>query len=243
MTWCLTGEIYRPQRPPESGAAEFEYRVDRRPGESPIWILMALIDARHSDAFLQCLPTGRLREGSSSRHLVELTLVDDQGQELTIRRRQFRDAREKLVDNVTGLDDLALDPISCRIGTTMPGPIPHIRLGDPSELGKAISELTGLAGLVELARHAERVRARLEKEFIPNRQRRISQLDEEFTQESVDLRAAVLEFPAMAPPELQLRPGDPNLEASLQVLAAHFDLHQEQALTVCGEILVVILIF
>jgi energy-coupling factor transporter ATP-binding protein EcfA2 len=119
----------------------------------------------------------------------------------------------------------------------MPGLIPHIRLGHPSELGKAVSELTGLAALVDLARHAERVKTRIEKDLIPARQQRIGELEVRFARERDDLVAQVAAAPSIPPTEVHLQAADPTLEHLLQALTLHFGECQATALTAARDIL------
>jgi len=45
----------------------------------------------------------------------------------------------------------------------MPGLLPLIKVGSESELGRAVSQLTGLSALVDLAEHVRRAKTRSTK--------------------------------------------------------------------------------
>jgi hypothetical protein len=97
---------------------------------------------------------------------MEVTFVDEGGTELpVIRRSQSRSPQGKLKETAPDLSNLGLDPIAVRMGTIMPGLLPLIRVGSESELGRAVSQLTGLFGLIDLAEHARRAKAEIDKEF------------------------------------------------------------------------------
>ncbi|HUN25087.1 MAG TPA: ATP-binding protein [Steroidobacteraceae bacterium] len=230
ILWCLTGMIGRPQRPPESGSEEFRCRIGPPDHDSTSDSAELLVTP------VTPLPLGREDAPGSGEGVlidtwVELTLTDDEGKTLTVRRAQSRTLRGKITEQVTNLEQLALDPLALRIGTLMPALLPHIRLADPSELGRAVSELTGLAELGELARHAARVRTRLEKDLAKEQESRIARLEEEFARLAEDLYGRLEEYPAMAPPtEPPRTAGDPHTPERLRALTDHLEHCKAHAL-------------
>src|SRR5260370_22851880 len=83
-----------------------------------------------------------------------------------IRRRQSRSPPGKLKETPPELTVLGVDPIAVRIGTIMPGLLPLIKVGSESELGRAVSQLTGLSALVDLAAHVRRAKAKIDRDFV-----------------------------------------------------------------------------
>ena len=103
---------------------------------------------------------------------VELTFIDEAGTELpVIRRSQSRSPQGKLKETLPDLSVLGVDPIAVRIGTVMPGLLPLIKVGSESELGRAVSQLTGLSALVDLAEHVRRAKTKIDKEFVKSKTR------------------------------------------------------------------------
>ncbi|RYF47896.1 MAG: hypothetical protein EOO27_36545, partial [Comamonadaceae bacterium] len=144
VIWALTGEVLRPQRAPEPGNKDFTLEVDA--------------SAKHAAPPVVPLPDPALEPPTADAipvdTWVELRFEDQDGVAFQVRRALTRGARATLKEDVVGLKELGLDPIASRVGTTMPGLLPYIQIGSASALGKAVSELTGMAPLVQLASHA-----------------------------------------------------------------------------------------
>lgn len=92
---------------------------------------------------------------------VELIFIDETGAQLpVIRRSQIRSPQGKLKETPPDFTILDIDPIAVRIGTIMPGLLPLLKVGSESELGRAVSQLTGLSALVYLAEQCGMLRTR-----------------------------------------------------------------------------------
>ena len=152
IIWCLTGQILRPQRSPEGADEEFECRIEREAPETESFHrLTPVTPLPNPKQFLPNITDTKLPIDT----WVELTFSDESSGELqTIRRSQRRDNKGKLIEETPDLSALNLDPITPYIGTTIPGLIPFIQIGSESELGKAVTKLTGLSELVNLSKHA-----------------------------------------------------------------------------------------
>ena len=182
IIWALTGELLRAQREPQTGMTEFDCLVDavnEAPAEkAKIAAVTPLPDVADYQPDAAWIPADTW---------VELTFEDEKGNSLKVKRSQKRTSRGKLEEKAPDLSFLGLDPIAFRIGTTMPGLLQHIRVGTASELGKAVSQLTGLSALVDLANHARRVRQRIDKELTDGRQQQIQACDEAYSTAKNDL--------------------------------------------------------
>ena len=155
---------------------------------------------------------------------VELTFVDESGTEIPpFRRIQARTNRGKLSETVPDFSVLGVDPIALRIGTVMPAILPYIQLGNASDMGRAVAQLTGLADLSNLAKHATKAEDKLSKEMTREREGEIAKADGLFRQARSDLEAAIVEFPAMKPADALPEPStDKGVETSLSALETHF---------------------
>ena len=162
IIWALTGEMLRPQREPEA-AEDFECRVSPADGGDE--------HTAHRLSSLTPMPNVEQYRPDQAwvpaDAWVELTFIDEAGAELpVIRRSQSRSPQGKLKETAPDLSALGVDPIAVRIGTIMPGLLPLIKVGSESELGRAVSQLTGLSALVDLAAHARRAKNKIDKEFV-----------------------------------------------------------------------------
>ncbi|WP_321472154.1 AAA family ATPase [uncultured Paludibaculum sp.] len=232
IIWCLTGQLLRAQRKPEPGNIEFECRIERETAGSPA-------DATyHKLTPVSPLPSPtRFHPDATQSKLpldtwVELTFVDESGQSLQpIRRTQTRSTRGTVTETEPALSALRVDPIALRIGTTMPGIIPFIQAGSVSELGQSITELTGLAELVELARHATKVKQKLAGDFTKSRTAEIAKQDGIFTEVLGELRELIVEHPVIDPGlPLPTPSEDRSLEVALQTLEDRFVSLKSKAL-------------
>jgi hypothetical protein len=241
VVWCLTGEIYRPQRAPENADREFNYHINQQLDAAP------LAASFHDLTPITPLPDPRKFRPEQSEAIpldtwVQLSFVDEDGQVFVVKRSQSRTPRRKVTSTVSGISELGVDPISLRVGTVMPGLIPHIQLDNASELGRAVSQLTGLADLVHLAKHAGRVKERATTELTKQRRVEIDAADNQFVVARKDLLARISEYPAMAPAgtpekEVPLPSSDQSVEVNLARLTGHFETSKARALAEAGDTL------
>lgn len=177
IIWTLTGEVLRPQRAPEPANKEFTCEIDGT-SEHTLSPVMPLPDPSVEKPAFAAIPVDTW---------VELVFEDESKTRYSVRRSQKRTARNKLQEEESGLAALGLDPVGARIGTVMPGLLPFIQVGSDSKLGRAVAELTGMAPLVNLASHAERVRKKIDGDFKKDREQEIQSFDEAFKRSRADL--------------------------------------------------------
>ena len=220
IIWALTGEILRPQREPEPANDEFECSTNSPDTEeafsyrqTPVTPLPDVVDFQPSQKWIP------------ADTWVELTFIDEDGVELPpLRRSQSRTPKGKLTEEVTGISTLEVDPIALRIGTVMPGLLPLIQLGSESEIGRAISQLTGLSSLVGLSDHVRRAKQKIEKEFKKSKISDIENIDSTYTTAKSDLEEKVTQNPEIKPETTVPPPSeDKNIEAELDKLVDHFN--------------------
>ncbi|WP_082848261.1 AAA family ATPase [Delftia sp. GW456-R20] len=183
VIWALTGEVLRPQRAPEPANKDFTFEVDA--------------SAKHTAPPVVPLPDPALGPLTANAipvdTWVELTFEDQDGKIFQVRRVLTRGPRAVLKEEVVGLRELGLDPIASRVGTTMPGLLPYIQIGSTSALGKAISELTGMAPLVQLASHANRSKKKITTEFTKQKNSEITSVDESYQRAKTDLEQLIIQ--------------------------------------------------
>lgn len=220
IIWTLTGEILRPQREPEA-AEDFD-----------CWIAPEVAgneETTHKLSSVTPMPDVEQYRPDQpwipADTWVELTFVDETGAELpAIRRSQSRSVQGKLKEIPPDLSVLDIDPIAVRIGTIMPGLLPLIKVGSESELGLAVSQLTGLAALADLAEHVRRAKAKIEKEFVKNKAADRDRADRDFGTAKNDLEKILLEHPGLAPEQVVPQSsGDKGLEQILEKTTKHFE--------------------
>jgi hypothetical protein len=195
IIWTLTGEVLRPQRPPELASNEFACEIDGTEGTSS-----------HTLSPVMPLPDPTVEKPTSAAMPVDtwvrLTFEDDTNAKHIVTRIQKRTGRSNaIVEDISGLDSLGLDPIGARVGTTMPGLLPFIQVGAESKLGKAVAELTGMAPLVNLAAHAERAKKKIDGDLTKERKREIDDLDQSYNRSHHDLKESARVNPALAFPK------------------------------------------
>ena len=235
--WCLTGQILRPQGPPEPPQEEFEGHFTRHNGkdvETTAHGLTAITPLPDPSIYIP--PVG---ESVPIDSWVELTFVDERGTILPpVRRTQVHSNRDKVTESVSGLDSLGVDPIALKIGTSMPALLPYLRIGAASELGLAAAKLTGLAEVSNLAKHAAKVLGKLKGEFRKDQEAEIEDIDNRFIQIKADLQAQIDSYPSMAPKVPLAGPSAAkDLEENLQNLEQHFTNLKSEALIAARTIL------
>ena len=156
---------------------------------------------------------------------VELTFADESGAELpVIRRSQSRSPQGKLKETAPDLSILGIDPIAVRIGTIMPGLLPLIEVGSESELGRAVSQLTGLSALVDLAEHVRRAKLKIDREFVKTKTGELNQADQNYETAKRDLENILLAHSNLAPAREVPRPSDDvAIEGILAEITKHFE--------------------
>lgn len=193
ICWCLTGHVYRAQRPPEEVDNEIFVRIlgdeEGDGAEDPIYNISAITPIPPAEVVKD------IKEGT---HIpldtsVELHFVNDDGDTVgTIKRAIERSKGGGIKVTEADFAVLGLDPIAREVGTKMPGLIPFIQLGKSCEVGKAVAELTGFKPLEDLVAHASKTKKKLEKDLVKKRNDEIEILNSEFSstrQELVDLIA------------------------------------------------------
>lgn len=232
IVWALTGEVLRAQREPVEATKEFECQVSSDVGSSahrltPVTPLPDLGQFRPTESWIP------------ADTWVELTFVDEVGIELPpVRRTQKRTQQGKLLEASPDLTPLGLDPVGVRVGTIMPGVLPLIRIGSESELGKAVSQLTGLSALSDLVEHVRRAKQKIEKEFTKTKNKEIERTDESYERARADLSRVMSAHPLTTPPRSVPPPSnDRQIEVVLQGAIEHFDRLKVEALRAAKEIL------
>lgn len=234
IIWCLTGQLLRPQRLPEAGDKEFDCVIEHDDEESSAHAISPVTPLPHAqdwtpDATAKVIPADTW---------VELTFANTAGPLLPpIRRTQSRKSNGKLTETAADPAVLRVDPIAFRLGTTMPGILPFLQIGSSSELGLAIAKLTGLADLVELARHAGRASTRIGGAILAERQQELDRIDAEFIVHRADLTERIEEFPAMRPEGPLPSTGDEDVAESLNRLVTHFDRLKADGLADASSVL------
>jgi hypothetical protein len=233
IIWALTGELLRPQRPPEKAEQDFPCWVDPIDDGSPSTHQLTPITPMPDVAEFR--PTGQWVPADT---WVELTFEDESGNTLPpIRRTHTRTPRGKPTEDCD-LSSLGIDPIATRIGTLMPGLLGLIKVGSVSELGRAVSELTGLSALLDLADHARRVRQKIDKEFVKTKTGERDRIDLAYNTAKSDLEKELEAKPSLKPTvEIPLPSDDATIESTLDTIKQHFEDLKSTAFGSAKEIL------
>ena len=235
IVWCLTGEIIRSQRAPEPGTTEFACEITRSDGSVTI----------HQMSSVTPMPNGNSELPADGQPIpadtwVELIFADADGTDLPpLRRAQSRNSRGKLQESEPNLGAAGVDPIAWRIATSMPALLPFLSVGSTSQLGQAVARLTGLADLVDLAKHASKAAERISKRSVKEIEQDIDGIANRYGEARDDLEAVISEHSDIAfdgeLPGIQADDGREQLAA----IAKHFlDAKSEalaEARTVLGD--------
>ncbi len=201
VVWCLTGSLIRSQREPETGPTEIECETSQADGSRVGHRMSAVTPMPHAG---DALPLHGAPIPAET--WVELTFVDENGVALpSLRREQARRANGKLVETEPDLRAIGLDPVAWRIATVMPALLPFLPVGSPSQLGLAVAKLTGLADLVDLAKHASKAQERVSKRIAKDVAEQRAHIAVRYAQAARDLQEAMNAYPGMAadrPPRL-----------------------------------------
>jgi hypothetical protein len=194
IVWCLTGHLIRSQRPPEEGPLDFACEILRDDGATTTHPMSAITPLPPKSAELP--ENGQPIPADS---WVELTFLDPTGTPLPpLRRSQIRTTRGKINETPPDLSATGIDPIAWRIATIMPALLPFLSVGSTSQLGEAVARLTGLADLVDLARHAEKMAGRVAKTTTPELEKQRVEIAGRYQQAADDLTAILTEAPSIA---------------------------------------------
>ncbi len=234
IIWALTGEMLRPQREPES-AEDFDCQVSKVTGG----------DERTTHKLSPLTPMPNVEQYRPDQPWVpadtwvELTFSDETGAELpVIRRSQSRSPQGKLKETPPDLTVLGIDPIAMRIGTIMPSLLPLIKVGSESELGRSVSQLTGLSALVDLAEHVRRAKAKIDKEFVKVKTGERDRADSDYSTAKGDLEKVLLVHPSLKPPQASPQPSDDKeIEKTLDTITKHFETAKAAAFDSARHIL------
>jgi hypothetical protein len=233
IVWCLTGQLFRPQRAPESGVTEFQCELTPAAGAQAAEAFKAVAVVPLPDLDLE-RPSGP----GVVDTWVELTFADEDGKLLpSIRRQLSRTAKGKLTESEPQLNSLGVDPVVVRSGTVMAALLPYIQFEGPSALGKAVAELTGLAPLVQLTKHATKASARLLGDSTKERRKEVQQLDEAYSRSRTDLLAQVAENSSLAFNHVLPEPDAQGVDEALSQTKAHFDELSATRLAQAKEVL------
>lgn len=228
IIWALTGEMLRPQREPEA-AKDFDCWIATTDGSEP--------PSAHKLSPLTPMPNAEQYRPDQpwvpADTWVELTFIDETGAELAaIRRSLSRSPQGKLKEEPPDLTVLGVDPIAVRLGTVMPGLLSLIKVGSESELGRAVSQLTGLAALVDLSDHVRRAKLKIDKEFVKSKTGERDRADRDYVTAKDDLERILLAHESLKPAQAIPRPSDDKgIEKTLDRITKHF----ERAKTVAFE--------
>ncbi len=237
IIWCLTGEILRPQRQPESGQEEFSSSFVRAVNGNDETTSHTLTPVTPLPNPIYYVPP--VAKPVPVDTWVELSFVDQNDNPLPpVRRTQLRTTRGKVSETKSGFETLGVDPIALRIGTIMPALLQYLKVGTASDLGLAAAKLTGLADIASLAKHAARAREKLTGEFKKGREKEIDDADFRFLEARADLQKQVDEYPQMAPKDPLPAPSTAqDLEQKLVALEEHFNTLKAEALAAAQTIL------
>jgi len=238
IIWCLTGRIHRSQRPPEVGDEPIRVAsVDgsEQDGDSSVFDEITPITP---------LPPIDVLKATGGKPLpldtwVELAFEDDQGNKVgPIRRSLRRTSRGKVKVDEPDLSQLGISPIALEVGTTMPGLLPYLRLGEPSDLGQAVATLTGIRPLQDLVKHAKKAKEKLRKDLVKDREREIEEFDEDYRNEGNEYRRMLADHPELKPKQTVPEPStDSTIEDTLESCRKHFEGRQAEAFQQAQQIL------
>lgn len=220
IVWCLTGVIYRSQRPPEPANHPVPLSLE---GLSPL-----ADGARHVMSPITPLPPREVLTALGDQPLpldtwVELTFVDDTGTEAVVRRKVQRGPNNSVVVKEPDFSGLGLSEVARLVGTKMPGLIPHIVLGGASELGRAVAELFGIKPLQDLARHAARAQEKLRDGLRKEREADVRKCDDTLALHAVAIDRLVVENPKIAPGYPVPSSGSDGADETIQKIKGKFE--------------------
>jgi len=233
IVWCLTGHLIRSQRPPEQGPVEFPCEVTRADDTITKHAMSAITPMPHAGSDVP-------EDGKPIRAdtWVELTFAYGDGHVMPpIRREQSRKPSGKISEDEPDLSGMGIDPIAWRIATTMPALLPFLAVGSASQLGEAVARLTGLADLVDLAKHAEKLSDRVAKKSTKDLETDVARIAAQYGQAAGDLKTAIDNYADMAFEGLAPGVVDENVQTRLEEISVHFVSMKATALSAASDVL------
>jgi len=233
IVWCLTGHLIRSQRQPEAGPIEFDCEVTRSDTKTSTHAMSTVTPMPHADSDLPA-------DGSPipADTWVEITFSDGDGNLLSpLRRSQGRTPRGRIAETPPDLDAIDLDPVAWRIATTMPALLPFLSVGSVSQLGEAVARLTGLADLVDLAKHSEKLSDRIEKRSVPELEKLSEEIQNRYREPADDLARELAEYEAMALEEPAPSIHQADCKSRLETIYRRFADLKAAGLASAGEVL------
>ncbi|MBN2285921.1 MAG: AAA family ATPase [Tissierellales bacterium] len=193
IVWCLTGYVFRSQRAPEKIEDEIHITASDENQE----------EYENTCTAITPIPETKILQTIKDKKLhldtwVELTFEDNNGNEATkVKRSISRTQRGKLLIEATGIDKLGLDPVALEVGTKMAGLIPFIQIGEASDIGKAISSLTGLRPFEDLVKHALKSQEKLSGVLKKEKEGEIEATDSNFNEIHKQLKDIIEKTPSI----------------------------------------------
>ena len=218
ITWGLTGSLIRSQRPPEPGPTEFACTLRLEDG----------VFTEHYMSSVTPMPATSVACPADGIPIladtwVELTFEDSEGNRLpAVRREQSRKANGKIVETVNGFNTLPVDPIALNIATLMPALLPYLSLGSSSELGTAVAQMTGLASLVDLSKHAQKLSRRISDRKRKELEQAAAGIGERYSSSLSDLQDEFAEYQEMEPDAPIPEIGAEDTKDRLEEISDHF---------------------
>ena len=233
IVWCLTGHLIRSQRSPEEGPLDFACEILRDDGATTTHPMSSITPLPPKSAELPA--DGQPVPADS---WVELTFLDSTGSPLPpLRRSQIRTTRGKINETPPEMGATGIDPIAWRIATIMPAMLPFLSVGSTSQLGEAVARLTGLADLVDLARHAEKMAGRVAKTAMPELEKQRVEIAGRYQQATDDLAAILTETQSIAFEGERPTVDAEGAQERIAEIAKHFVELKAKALSEAQEVL------
>lgn len=233
IIWCLTGNLIRSQREPETGQNEFICDIQGSDGTISKHRMSAVTPLPHSSE--ESLPPG---DPVPADTWVELTFTDENGNELLpLKRLQTRTAKGKITETSPEFSSINVAPISWRIATIMPALLPYLSVGSSSQLGQAVARLTGLADLVDMAKHASKAAERISKKNVKELATDRAQITSNFNNAQNDLKAILDEHPSLKFEGEFPNVGSKTTKQELESISSHFLSLKKEAMSEARNVL------
>jgi hypothetical protein len=148
VTWCLTGRIYRDDRPPSP------------PEEVPVYTAKRKSAGTRSDGLTLTDKNG-VNTARGESYWVDLQLEDGAGGRLWVQRHSLA-GLARSADGVTWvpvsrLEEVGISELDTELHLLMPARVPHLRFGKDPDLVHLFSQVVGLDDLEEIAELAGKV--------------------------------------------------------------------------------------
>lgn len=171
ITWCLTGRALRSHKMPAHVHEPMMIEVPSEQAEAPSETNEAAKEENGADTLpvppVVPIPSTTELDALSGEPVTNDTWVElvlepvKGGNPIKVRRNLTKTKTGKYIADATGLDSLGLTELALQVGTIMPSIAAQMRFDEPTELGKAVAELTGLKPFSEFGKRCPRVIERL----------------------------------------------------------------------------------